>query len=73
MVKQVASKYLYDRCPAVVGIGAIGSLPVIIEFEHLPIGYATKIIRKRDDVSFDVIVLLSYCHYYVFFIFILCC
>lgn len=26
-VKMVASKYLYDRCPAVVGIGAIGSLP----------------------------------------------
>lgn len=26
-VKRVASKYLYDRCPAVVGMGAIGSLP----------------------------------------------
>lgn len=26
-VKRVASKYLYDRCPAVVAIGAIGSLP----------------------------------------------
>lgn len=26
-VRQVASEYLYDRCPAVVGIGAIGSLP----------------------------------------------
>ena len=26
-VKRVASKYLYDRCPAVVGMSAIGSLP----------------------------------------------
>lgn len=26
-VKRVASTYLYDRCPAVVGMGAIGSLP----------------------------------------------
>jgi mitochondrial-processing peptidase subunit beta len=27
MVRRVASEYLYDRCPAVVGIGQIGSLP----------------------------------------------
>lgn len=27
MVRNVASEYLYDRCPAVVGIGPIGSLP----------------------------------------------
>ena len=26
-VKQIASDYLYDRCPAVVGIGNIGGLP----------------------------------------------
>ncbi len=27
VVKRVASAYLYDRCPAVVGMGAIGSMP----------------------------------------------
>lgn len=26
-VRQVASEYLYDRCPAVVGLGNIGSMP----------------------------------------------
>lgn len=27
VVKRVASAYLYDRCPAVVGMGAVGSMP----------------------------------------------